>query len=95
MIEQLLTPNEVSEILKISCKAVHKLCRDGKLDFIWVNNKERRFTQEDVQTYIEAQAVRKPAIDKKPSKRLPCPKKGGAKSFGNGANLRKEMKQWR
>ncbi len=60
MIDQLLTPEQVADCLQISCKAVHKLCREGKLSFVWINNKERRFTLEQIKAYIESQAVSKP-----------------------------------
>lgn len=82
-------------MLGISVKMIHQLCRDGKLDYVQINKKERRFTEEQVQAYIESRTVKKPIIDKCLSKRLPSTSKGGEKSFGNGADLRKEMKQWR
>jgi len=65
------------------------------LQFIQITKKERRFTEEQIREYVDSRTIKIPVIDKKPSKRLDCPRKGGEKSFGNGANLRKEMKQWR
>lgn len=95
MIDHLLKPQQVAEYLGITVKMVHQLCREHKLPYVKINRKERRFTEEQVQEYVDSQTVKIPVIDKKPSKRLDCPRKGGEKSFGNGANLRKEMKQWR
>ena len=65
------------------------------MEFVWVNNKERRFTEEQIKTYIKFQTVRKPMIDKEPRKRLPSPSKGGekGKSLGLSRNdLRKEIR---
>ena len=94
ILDCLLTPAKAARILGISKKLLHELCRQRKLEYVQIGSR-RRFTQEQLQAFIDSQTIRQPAIDKKPSKRLDCPRKGGEKSFGNGANLRKEMKQWR
>ena len=51
---QLLYPRDVAQLLGISVKTVHKLVRDGKLGCVQVTTKDRRFTQEQVQSYIES-----------------------------------------
>jgi excisionase family DNA binding protein len=97
MLPRLYTPEETAQALRIAVKAVHWLCRQGKLDFVKINGKERRFTPEQVQAYVDAQTVSKSVIDKKPTKPLPyAPKKGGAKSDKGlvKAQLHEEIKQW-
>ncbi len=94
ILDCLLTPAKAARILGISKKLLHELCRQRKLEYVQIGSR-RRFTQTQLQAFIDSQTIKSPAIDKKPSKRLDCPRKGGEKSFGNGANLRKEMKQWR
>ncbi len=55
-IQRLLSPRQVAEILGISVKTVHKLVRETKLACVQVTAKERRFTEEQVKAYIEAQS---------------------------------------
>jgi excisionase family DNA binding protein len=98
-ISQLLTPTDVAGILGISVKTVHKLAREGKLGCVQVTSKERRFTEEQVRAYIDAQSktIQKVRVDTLRHRQVSSPpKKGGAKSFGvSKADLRKEMSQWR
>jgi excisionase family DNA binding protein len=92
----LLKPVQVAAFLGIPVKGVHALCRAGKLDFIRINGKERRFTQEMVERYIQGQTVKniKP-VDKNTKVTLPCPPKGGVKSSGViRAQLKEEMRSW-
>ncbi len=97
-IARLLNPKDVAEILGISVKTVHKLVSDGKLGCVQVTAKERRFTEEQVKAYIEAQSkgLPKVRVDRKPAPRVSSlPKKGGERSFGvSKADLRKEMRLW-
>ncbi len=92
---RLLEPKEIASMLKISLKTLHKLVREGKLSCVQVTARERRFTLEQVQQYIESQstAIR---VDKKAALAVSSrPKKGGAKSIGvSGTDLRKEMRSW-
>ncbi len=92
----LLEPKEVASMLKISLKTLHKLVREGKLSCVQVTARERRFTPEQIQHYIESRStgIR---VDKKAAPAVSSrPKKGGMKSFGHsGVDLREEMKQWR
>lgn len=95
---RLLTPADVAEVLGISVKTVHKLVREGKLGCVQVTTKERRFTEEQVRAYIEAQS-KKPEevrIDTPRTQQVSSqPKKGGERSFGvSKADLRKEMRLW-
>jgi excisionase family DNA binding protein len=85
-IQRLLSAKEVGEILGISVKTVNKLVRARKLGCVQVTAKERRFTEEQVRVYIEAQSkevrVDTPRVRQVSSQ----PKKGGerdrkAKSF--------------
>jgi excisionase family DNA binding protein len=92
----LLDAQEVALILGISVKTIHKLVREGKLPCVQVTDRERRFTPEQVQQYIESRSTGA-RVDKKDSRPVSSrPKKGGMKSFGHsGVDLREEMKQWR
>jgi excisionase family DNA binding protein len=92
---QLMNAQDVALILKIAKKTVHKLVRNGKLGCVQVTAKDRRFTREQVQAYIEAHST-KVRFDKSQEKPVKSqPPKGGAKSIGvSKADLRKEMRRW-
>lgn len=97
-LKKLMTAKQVADILGVSVKTVHKLVREGKLGCVQVTSKERRFAEEQVRAYIEAQS-KKPEevrIDTPRVKQVSChPKKGGERSFGvSKADLRKEMRLW-
>ena len=93
---KLLYPRDVAQLLGISVKTVHKLVRDGKLGCVQVTTKDRRFTQEQVQHYIESCTTNAPAkIDRESSVRVRSqPPKGGEKSSRvfDRANLLKEIR---
>ncbi|MBI5249461.1 MAG: helix-turn-helix domain-containing protein [Desulfomonile tiedjei] len=97
-ISKLLSVRDVAEILGISAKTVNKLVREGKLGCVQVTSKERRFSERQIQVYIEAQSnepeglrVDMPQV-RQVSSNL---KKGGERSFGvSKADLRKEMRLW-
>ncbi len=92
---RLLEPNEVAEILGISLKTVHKLVREKKLGCVQVTARERRFTPEQIQQYIESRSTDMRVDKKAPPTVLSRPKKGGAKSIGvSGTDLKKEMRSW-
>jgi len=92
----LLEPKEVASILKISLKTMHKLVRERKLSCVQVTVRERRFTPEQVQQYIESQSTGIRVDKKDPRTVSSRPKKGGEKSFSfSGVDLRKEMQKWR
>lgn len=91
----LMNAEDVAKILGIAKKTVHKLVREGKLGCVQVTEKDRRFTREQVQAYIDSQSV-EVRIDRKVSKALSSPPKGGEKSVGfSRTDLREEMRSWR
>jgi len=92
---QLMNAQDVALILKIAPKTVHKLVRRGKLGCVQVTEKDRRFTREQVQAYIDSQSV-EVRIDKNSIKPVrSTPPRGGDKSIGvSGTDLRKEMRSW-
>ena len=100
-IAPLLDAKDVALILKSSVKTVHKRVREGKLACVQVTAKDRRFTIEQVQTFIEAQSTRTP-IDKKVANPISSsPKKGGEingsrieKAKDSWASLKEEMSTW-
>jgi hypothetical protein len=75
--------------------------RLGRLECVQVTAKKRRFTQEQVQAFIDTQTkpVFKP-VDSKSRRVLPSPKPITVKGGGNQAEgfsakaLREEMRQW-
>ncbi len=56
-LEPLLDARDVAILLKISMKTVHKRVREGKLGCVQANRKDRKFTREQVQTFISTQSV--------------------------------------
>ena len=102
MPDKMLLPEQVAEILGISAKEVHALVRLGRLECVQVTAKKRRFTQEQVQAFIDNQTkpVFKP-VDSKSRRVLPSPKPITVKGGGEGSTeafsakaLRQEMRQW-
>jgi len=100
---KLLYPRDVAQLLGISVKTIHKLVRDGKLGCVQVTTKDRRFTQEQVQRYVEGCTIEIPAqIDRKPSVRVTSkPTKGGDQTHyraeeakDSWASLQQEMSRW-
>jgi hypothetical protein len=55
--DDLLTPQEVSEKLKISVAKVHELCRHGKLTCVQVNKRVRRFAAKHIEAFVQTQTV--------------------------------------
>lgn len=80
MIEILLKADDVAKILGVSQKTVHKLARESKLESVRVTSRDRRFTREQIQMYIERQSNH--VIDNNSKHRLPSAPKGGMKSSG-------------
>ena len=95
---RLLKAMDVAEILGISMKTVNKLVREGRLGCVQVTAKERRFTEEQVRAYVDAQSQgpREVRVDTPRARRVSSePKKGGERSFGDlRTSLREEMSQW-
>lgn len=94
----LLTVADVSELLKISARRVHCLCRSGQLSYVDVGRKDRRFTPAMLDDYIVAQTIsqnQSPKVDTVCGHRLPSRvEKGGSvrKTEEMGKSLRKEMR---
>jgi len=90
----LLKPADVARVLGVSIKGVHAECNAGRLEYVKVNGKERRFTEEMVRRYVEAQTVSKIVVDRKRTRTVTYPLKGGvAKSVeDSGTNLTKEIR---
>jgi excisionase family DNA binding protein len=76
-IARLLSPKNVSEILGISVKTVHKLVRDGKLGCVQVNDRDRRFTEDQVREYVEERTLKVRVDMKRPVSVSSRSKKGG------------------
>ena len=90
----LLKLKQVAGLLGISIKTVNHLVRKGDLRCVQVTKKERRFTHEQVQEFIERQSDTRPTpVDKPASGRIPSHWKGGEKSSGvSGTGLSKEIR---
>ena len=94
-IQKLLSAKDVAEILGISVKTVNKLVREGKLGCVQVTAKERRFTEQQVEGFIESRTIERP-VDRKSPKPVDFPRKGGKKSLGFARTaLKQEMQSWR
>ena len=94
--EKLLNAEDVGDILGIAPKTVHKLARLGQLQSVRVTGRDRRFTVDQVQEYIESNTTDR-TVDAKQLPRITCRHEGGRKSKSVGdsrADLRKEMSQW-
>jgi len=100
---KLFFPRDVAQVLGISVKTVHKLVRDRKLGCVQITAKDRRFTREQVERYVESCSTIAPAkIDREPSVRVrsQAPKGGGqehcfgGKTKDSWASLKKEMSRW-
>jgi excisionase family DNA binding protein len=90
-LKRLLKTMDVAEILGISAKTVNKSAREGKLGCVQVTSKDRRFTEEQVRAYIDAQSRRpeEVRIDMPRTRRVSSePKKGGERSFGGNRSAR-------
>jgi hypothetical protein len=93
----LLGPLDVAAKLNIPVKAVHMFVREGKLACVQVSARVRRFTEEQVQEFIQSQSIPR-RVDKKPRRPLSSPlmKGGDKKSVGlSRTDLRKEIRSWR
>jgi excisionase family DNA binding protein len=102
MLVPLYTPEQTAQCLGIKVKTVHQLVREGKLACIQVTAKDRKFTEAQIEAFIESRNIPLPKqVDRKSLDRLPSsPKRGGERSKLSGdsfvrAQLRKEMVSWR
>jgi excisionase family DNA binding protein len=94
-VASLLNVSDVASILGVSAKTVNKLVRERMLACVQVTSRDRRFTHEQVQEYIQSQSTSVRVDKRAPGPVKSPPKKGGAKSIGeSGTDLRKEMRSW-
>jgi excisionase family DNA binding protein len=92
----LLTTSDVAVILSVSPKTVNKRVREKKLACVQLTSRDRRFTHEQVQEYIQSQSTSVRVDKRYPGPVSSQPKKGGTKSSGvTRAELRKELSSWR
>ena len=92
----LLDVQQASAYLNIQEKAVHRLCRQGKLAYVRVDDRgSRRFLQKDLDAYIAAQTVpARISVDKRPRPPVSSHSKGGRETAGQAGkgSLRKEIR---
>src|SRR5208283_5313 len=95
-IQKLLSARDVAAILGISVKTVNKLVRDAKLGCVQVTAKERRFSEEQIEEYIESRTTKIQIDRTKPDRVKSAAPKGGEKSSRvfNRADLLKEIRSW-
>jgi excisionase family DNA binding protein len=91
----LMDVTEAAEYLRITPKAVHRLCKRGKLGYVQIDDRgSRRFLKEHLDAYIESNLVpARKLIDKRPGKPVSSPSKGGRETAGQQEKglLRKEI----
>jgi excisionase family DNA binding protein len=89
----LLDSKEVATILKIAVKTVNKLVRQGKLACVQVTTRDRRFTHEQIQEYIQSQSTN-PRVDRRAAPAVTSrPKKGGDRAKSSGVLSRQALLQ--
>ncbi|MFC1836854.1 helix-turn-helix domain-containing protein [Thermodesulfobacteriota bacterium] len=95
---ELLKPRDIAQMLGVSVQTVHKLCRKGMLEYIQIDSKNRRFTHDAVERYLEAKTcpARHPSVTvttRKPKSQGPRtrPSKTTKRSK---EERRKEMDSW-
>jgi excisionase family DNA binding protein len=86
-----LDAKDVAAIIKVAVKTVHKLARDGKLACVQITRRERRFTQEQVQQYIDSRSTHV-IVDKKDFRPVSSyPRKGGDRAKSSGVFSRQAL----
>jgi len=55
--ENLLTPQDVAKVLKITVAKVNELCRKRMLKCVQVNSRVRRFAEQQIADFIQSQTV--------------------------------------
>jgi excisionase family DNA binding protein len=94
----LLSPEEAANHLGVKTRTVHQLVRERKLACIQISAKDRKFTQAQIQEFIDSRTIPTPKpVDRKSHGKLPSPRKGGGdRNLGDSAKaLREEMRSWR
>ena len=94
----LMNPHQVAEILGISDRTVHQLCREGKLSYCQVDAKHRRFVREHIDEYLRSVSVQSKVSyhndPSSPSSAFERPKKPAKDEEMDLASLREEMDKW-
>jgi excisionase family DNA binding protein len=96
MLTPLLTAEQAAQHLGIKPKTVHQLVREGRLACIQVTARDRKFTESQLQEFIDSRTISIPKIvDKRTAGKLPSPRKGGdcQKSTGDSLSERKKMRE--
>jgi excisionase family DNA binding protein len=62
-LEPLLTDKEAADFLRTSVRTLRQACEDGDLDYVMVNEEERRFTMDQLKAFIEHRTVRAKPLD--------------------------------
>lgn len=96
----LLTEAEAAKALGISVRRLQAICRDGKIEYVRIAARERRFTAEQIRDFIERKTVTVPKripVDRKASNPLPSHQSvSDSRNYGDSAkSLREEMRLWR
>jgi excisionase family DNA binding protein len=102
MLTPLLTPEKAAEYLGVKVKTLHGLVREGKLACVQVTPRDRKFTEAQLQEFIESRTIPMPkvVVDTKAPERLPFPRKGGVQPKSTGdflserAKMRSEVRSW-
>jgi excisionase family DNA binding protein len=95
-IADIMKPEQAASLLGISKKTLHRLCREGRIGYVKINDKHRGFRRDQIHDYIERRTVQ-PRIDNSLTTKVHSPRKGGDKKKSirdSRADLRKEMSQW-
>jgi excisionase family DNA binding protein len=95
----LMTPEDVAVLLSVDRRNVLRWVREGKLDYVKLSPKHLRFTEAQVQEFIQSKTISKPKpVDNSKPRRLashPRKKEGGEKSSGDSSRaIRKEIRSW-
>ena len=95
----LMTPEQVAAMFSVDRRNVLRWVREGKLDHVKLSRKHLRFTEAQVQEFIQSKTISKPKpVDNSKPRRLashPRKKEGGEKSSGDSARaIRKEIRSW-
>jgi excisionase family DNA binding protein len=92
--QDLLTADDVAQMLGLTTKNVHQLVRTGELGHVQITPRKRRFTREQVDQFIQNRSVPTPTpVDKTPRDSLPCTRREVTKSVrDSGTSLAQEIR---
>jgi hypothetical protein len=99
MVSPLMQPEDVAKILGVKVKNVHEYVRKGELACVQLSPKDRKFTEAQVQDFIQRQTISSSKlVDKKPSNPLGSGRKGGVRRKSTrvseaGLLIREEIKK--